>query len=128
MTPTLKKHLVAIRDFPVNGNSEPDAMGNTIDRMQEIAREAVGDFDRGMSGEDHIVAWAESSRPHYERLLRIATPGNFRSNVNRANACLMLAVNVYQAACKSGDMFARDHDAGSILRAAVMISEWKEPI
>ena len=52
-----------------------------------------------------------------------------RANIgDGANACLMLAVNVYQAACKSGDMFARDHDAGTILRAAVMISEWKEPI
>lgn len=119
-----QKALLAIRDFPVNGNSEPDAMGDAINRMREIAREALGDFDRGMTGEDHIVAWAESSKPHYDRLLRIATPGNFRSDVNRANACLMLAINVYQAACKSGDMFARDHNAGTILRAAVLFSEW----
>ena len=34
----------------------------------------------------------------------------------------------YKAMCKTGDAHKSNHCAGSILRAAVMISEWKEPI
>jgi len=74
----------------------------------------------------HILNWIESSFPHYERLLRIARPGNFMSDINRAHACTMLASNALQAMCKTGDAHKSNHCAGSILRAAVMISEWKE--
>ncbi len=35
---------------------------------------------------------------------------------------------VLQDMVKCGDAYRRDHDAGSVLRAAVLFSEWKEPI
>lgn len=81
-----------------------------------------------MTGEEHILAWVESSEAEYARLLWISRPGNFRSDVNRANACTLLAVNALQSMIKCGDAYRREHDAGTILRAAVLFSEWKEPI
>lgn len=80
-----------------------------------------------MTGEEHIVAWIESSKPHYDRLLWIATPGNFRSDVNRANACLLLAVNAYQDMIKCGDAYKSDHDSSTILGAALELSKWSAP-
>lgn len=81
-----------------------------------------------MTGEEHILYWVESSKSHYDRLLRIARPGNFHSDINRAHACTMLAANALQDMVKCGDAYRRDHDASSVLRAAVLFSEWKEPI
>lgn len=80
-----------------------------------------------MTGEDHILAWVTSSKPHYDRLLRIAKPGNFRSDINRAHACTMLAANALQAMVKCNDAYKSDHDAGTVLRAAVLFSEWEAP-
>lgn len=80
-----------------------------------------------MTGEDHILAWVESSKPHYDRLLRIAKTGNFHSDINRAHACTMLAANALQAMVKCNDAYKSDHDAGTVLRAAVLFSEWSAP-
>ena len=80
-----------------------------------------------MTAEEHIIAWIESSPAHYDRLLRIATPGNFLSDLNRANACMMLAGNAYQAMTKSGDAYRREHSTETILGAALAISTWKGP-
>lgn len=79
------------------------------------------------AGASHILDWIESSFPHYERLLRISRPGNFMSDINRAHACTMLASNALQAMVKGGDAHKNNHSSSSVLLAAVMISEWKEP-
>lgn len=79
-------------------------------------------------GAQHILSWVESSFPHYERLLRISRPGNYMSDINRAHACTMLAANALQAMIKGGDAHKMNHDASSVLRAAVLFSEWKEPV
>ena len=78
-------------------------------------------------GAAHILNWIESSSNLYERLLHISRPGNFMSDINRAHVCTMLASIALQAMIKSGEAHMSNHCAGSILRAAVMISEWKEP-
>lgn len=76
---------------------------------------------------EHILNWIESSFPHYKHLKRIAHPGNFMSDINRAHACTMLAVNGLQAMIKGGDAHKSNHSASTVLLAAVMISEWKAP-
>ena len=79
------------------------------------------------AGAKHILNWIESSFPHYERLRRIARPGNFMSDINRAHACTMLAANGLQAMIKGGDARKIDHSASTVLLAAVLISKWKDP-
>lgn len=56
-----------------------------------------------MTAEEHIIAWIESSQPHYKKLLQISVPGNFLSDLGRAS----------------------DHDASSIIGAALAISKWE---
>lgn len=78
-----------------------------------------------MTGAEHILAWIESSRPHYKKLLGISIPGNFLSDSGRAYACLNLAQEAYRAMVKCGDAYASDHDAGTILGAALAIASWR---
>lgn len=78
-----------------------------------------------MNAEQHIVAWIESSKPEYDRLLRLSAPGNFRTDFLRALEAFQLAVAAYQQMIKGGDAWASDHDAGSILRAALLLTEWR---
>ena len=78
-----------------------------------------------MNAEEHILAYIESDKTFYDRLLHIAVPGNFIRDSGRAAACSNLAISAYCQMIKCGDAWAGEHDASSILRAAVMISEWR---
>lgn len=77
-----------------------------------------------MTSEEHILAWIESSKPHYDKL-RVMTPGNFLSDSGRAYACLNLAQEAYREMIHCGDAYKTDHDASTILGAAVLIANWK---
>jgi len=83
------------------------------------------DADSNMTAEEHIIAWIESSRPEYDRLLRLSVPGNFRTDAERATEAANLAISAYRQMVRSGDAWASDHDASTILRAAVALAEWK---
>jgi hypothetical protein len=79
-----------------------------------------------MTGPEHILCWIESSQPHYRRLQGMK-PGEFLSDVGRSLACLNLAISAYSEMVKGGDAYKSDHDASTILGAALLIAEWKEP-
>lgn len=70
-----------------------------------------------MTAEEHIIAWIESSQPHYRKLLHISVPGNFLSDLGRAHACMNLAAEAYREMIKGGDAWASDHDASTIIGA-----------
>jgi len=78
-----------------------------------------------MTAIEHIVAWIESSKPEYERLLRLSVPGNFRTDHLRALEAFNLASAAYLQMIKGGDAWAGDHDASSILGAALALANWK---
>jgi len=78
-----------------------------------------------MTVEEHIIAWIESSQPHYRKLLHISVPGNFLSDLGRAHACMNLAAEAYREMIKGGDAWASDHDASTIIGAALAISKWE---
>lgn len=78
-----------------------------------------------MTAEEHIITWIESSRPEYDRLLRLSVPSNFRTDAERALEASALAISAYRQMIRGGDAWAGDHDAGTILRAALLMLEWK---
>lgn len=78
-----------------------------------------------MTAEEHIVCWIESSQPHYRKLLEISKPGNFMRDTGRAYACINLAVSAYQEMVRGGDAWADEHDASTILGAALALSKWE---
>ena len=78
-----------------------------------------------MTAEEHIVCWIESNQPHYRKLLNIAEPDNFIRYTGRAYACINLAVSAYQEMVRGGDAWAGEHDASTILGAALALSKWE---
>lgn len=79
-----------------------------------------------MTGPEHIVAWIESSKPHYDRLLSLRKyDAGARSNRLIACAAFNLAADAYSEMVKGGDAYASDHDASTILGAALALSVWK---
>lgn len=78
-----------------------------------------------MTAIEHIVAWIESSRPEYDRLLRLSIPGNFRTDAERALEAAALAISAYRQMVKDGDAWAGDHDASTIIGAALALLSWE---
>ena len=78
-----------------------------------------------MTAEEHIIAWIESSAPHYSRLLKLSDPNHFRTDTSRAFAAASLSIDAYQEMVRGGDAYANEHDAGSILRAAIELLAWR---
>lgn len=81
-----------------------------------------------MTAEEHIIAWIESSRPHYDRLLKLSVPGNFSTDAARALEAASLAISAYREMVKGGDAYASEHDASTIIGAALQLTKWeREP-
>lgn len=80
-----------------------------------------------MTAEEHIIAWIESSGPHYKRLLNLSVPGNFLSDALRALEAASLAIAAYREMVKGGDAYASEHDASTILGAALELTKWERP-
>ena len=78
-----------------------------------------------MTAEEHIVAWIESSRPHYDRLLKLSVPGNFLNDASRALEAASLAITAYREMVKGGDAWAGEHDASTIIGAALELTKWR---
>lgn len=77
-----------------------------------------------MTAEEHIIAWIESSRPHYDRLLKLSVPGNFQTDALRALEATQLAISAYREMVKGGDAYASEHDASTIIGAALELTKW----
>lgn len=80
-----------------------------------------------MTAEEHIVTWIESSQPHYKRLLRLAVPGNFMGNRDRAQYAFSLASDAQRKMIYGGDAYKSEQDEMSLLRAAASLCEWSAP-
>lgn len=80
-----------------------------------------------MTAEEHIIAWIESSQPHYRRLLAYSQNRNSPvwTDDSRAESAVRLAVSAYNEMIKGGDAWASDHDASTIIGAALAISKWE---
>lgn len=79
-----------------------------------------------MTAEEHIVAWIESSQPHYRRLQRLSVPGNFVGNFGRASYALTLAFDAQREMIRGGDAYPSEQDEMALLRAAAMLCEWRQ--
>lgn len=81
-----------------------------------------------MTAVEHIIAWIESSRPHYERLLQLELDRkaeNFRYNSSLAHRAVNIVTDAYREAVTGGDMLAEDHSPKTILDAAKALLEWE---
>ena len=80
-----------------------------------------------MTAVEHIVAWIESSRAHYEQLIELERDKGFdsRFNSSRAHRALNIASSAYSEAVRDGDMFASEHSPETILDAAKALLAWE---
>lgn len=87
-----------------------------------------------MKAEDHILAWIESSRPHYDRLLIIETRRKLPANDNSgfatqsffASHCLALVISAYAEMITTGDASRDDpYSAAELLEAAKLVAAWE---
>lgn len=89
--------------------------------------------EKQMTAVEHIIAWIESSRPHYERLIELERDRKARTiagTLTRYNEGLALrAFNIvsdaYREATRGGDMFREDHSPATILDAAKALLTWE---
>lgn len=80
-----------------------------------------------MTAVEHIIAWIESSRPHYDRLLKLEIDRkNPRASYNMiAGYAWSIAVDAYREMISGGDAWASDHSPATILQAAIALTEWE---
>lgn len=86
-----------------------------------------------MTNIEHLIAWIESSRPHYDRLCELERERKTRESAGTlkiANATLALrafniASDAYREATTGCDMYAEQWDARSLLDAAGALLEWE---
>ena len=81
-----------------------------------------------MTNAEHILAWIESDKAHYDKLLSLRAPARRRSSfaarsVNLA-ACLIVE-DAVRVACACGDMFDEDVTERSVYEAIGLVIEWK---
>lgn len=88
-----------------------------------------------MTAEDHIIAWIESSAPHYDTLLRIARGEALTISyhrpapspaIARSRDALELVTRAYDEMARTGDALD-DYTSADLCRAAAMLCEWEEP-
>ena len=80
-----------------------------------------------MTAVEHMVAWIESSREHYDRLIALS---EFRARGSMGHAYLAtvalgIVTDAYHEATRGGDMFMGEHSPRTILDAAGALLEWE---
>lgn len=87
-----------------------------------------------MTAEDHIIAYIESSAPHYKRLLELTErrkPGcthGFMRPQGVAAAASNLVADTYGEMIANGSALRDDpYSPAELLRAAAMLCEWEQP-
>lgn len=87
-----------------------------------------------MTAEDHIIAWIESSGPHYRQLRDIHRrrqphcPDGFRRSDALAAMVFNLVTQSYREMVRTGDADKDDpYSAVELLRAAIMLAQWEAP-
>lgn len=80
-----------------------------------------------MTDVEHMIAWIESSRPHYERLCNLYAnriSGAYKISL-QAQIAANLAIDAYREATRGGDMFPEQWSAAAILEAAKALLTWE---
>lgn len=84
-----------------------------------------------MTAEEHIVAWIESSRPHYDRLLEIETMRKASTNpalrsCNTIERACRLVADAYREMLRTGDASRDDtYTAIELARTVSIICDWE---
>lgn len=84
-----------------------------------------------MTAVEHMIAWIESSRPHYERLLQLernrkaALDADTSFHALLAQNALAIVVSAYYEAVRSGDMNGDQWSPALVLDAAKAALEWE---
>lgn len=81
-----------------------------------------------MKAEDHILAWIESNRPHYDRLLSFSTgkKTGVWSNISLAESAVRLVASAYSEMVRCGDASRDDpYSAAELLEAAKLVAAWE---
>lgn len=82
-----------------------------------------------MTAVEHMIAWIESSRAHYDRLLQLERDRKSRPikpfNAGLALRALNIVIDAYAEATRGGDMFAEDQSPETILDAAKALLTWE---
>ncbi len=82
-----------------------------------------------MTATEHLIAWIESSHPHYKRLLQLERDRKAlgpEHNASLASDALSLMTCAYREATRGGDMFMGEHSPRTILDAAAAALEWEQ--
>lgn len=87
-----------------------------------------------MTDIEHMIAWIESSRPHYERACQLerdrkrdlaAVPYPRSHMTNLAGTALGIVTSAFLEATRGGDMFASEWSAAQLLDAAKELLTWE---
>lgn len=80
-----------------------------------------------MTAVEHIIAWIESSQPHYNRLLQLERlrKGSPPQHPVIAEIALGIAIDAYREATRGGDMFPVDQSPATLLDAAKALLKWE---
>lgn len=84
-----------------------------------------------MTAEDHIVAWIGSSRPHYDRLLKLSEQCNAPGGGSIKAAVILekasrLVADAYCEMIRGGDASRDDpYSATDLVKAVVLVVAWE---
>lgn len=81
-----------------------------------------------MTDIEHMIAWIESSQPHYKRLLNLEEDRkacSFAFNAVLAQKALGIVLDAYREAVRGGDMFGEQWSPAAILDAAKALLSWE---
>lgn len=80
-----------------------------------------------MTPVEHMIAWIESSRPHYERLLKLERDRKSRPASIQWHAFVASSIvaSAFAEATRGGDMFASEWTAADLLDAAKALLSWE---
>lgn len=83
-----------------------------------------------MRAEDHVIAWIESSRPHYDRLLDIekARKGaaGYITSVGAIRRAATLVADAYCDMIRDGDALKSDpYSPADLAKAVALVVAWE---
>lgn len=82
-----------------------------------------------MTATEHLIAWIESSREHYDRLLKLERDLKMvdaaQCNASNAAEAVSIVASAYREATRGGDMFMGEHSPRTLLDAASALLDWE---
>jgi hypothetical protein len=89
-------------------------------------------MERKMKAEDHVIAWIESSREHYDRLLQLSefrkspsAPMHF-SGLHVLESATRLVADAYREMIRGGDALRSDpYSTDDLAKAVALVAVWE---